>query len=348
MADPIPDEVAASYPGYVDPFGYPELPIEKRLFLAANPDLDETAVQGWHREDGDGCREEIIGLLADHDWRTEIAIANTMGLVGDWGTDDVNEAVTNALHEYRDLRARLAAQQPVIDAAQTWDAAWSPGLVARDAGGALHDALSDYEAALSGSVEADTPAGEKLVAEAGIEPAPALPPAALPGPGVPGRGSHCATPRAADDTGNDEKEVDTPAEPALTAARSVNAECGDCGHTSGYHPHGGPCLRGRPEDAGLCPCARFVDQPAREVAGTPAAEPAPAPDRCDVYVQTTSACPPIIKTRELTDGINIDYDEPSGEVLGIEFVGAYSVQVNGRALAGAGAPTEPVDDTQEC
>lgn len=63
-------------------------------------------------------------------------------------------------------------------------------------------------------------------------------------------------------------------------------------------------------------------------------------DSCDVYVQTTSACPPIIKTRELADGINVDYAEPDGDILGIEFLGVHSVRVNGRALAEAGTPAE--------
>lgn len=66
-------------------------------------------------------------------------------------------------------------------------------------------------------------------------------------------------------------EAGAPAEPALKASRSVISECDTCGHTSGYHPHGGPCLHraaGRPESDGLCACVRFVDQ--IDDAGAPA------------------------------------------------------------------------------
>lgn len=109
--------------GYEDPYDYPELPIEKRLFLAAHSDLGPEFLYGWG--EGDGAYDTITGLLADDSWRNEIAIANTMGLVGDWGKDDVNEAVTNALHEYRELKAtpeadRRVAAEALADAVEDY------------------------------------------------------------------------------------------------------------------------------------------------------------------------------------------------------------------------------------
>lgn len=91
--------------GYSDPYNYPGLPLIKRLILAANPDLTPDDLHGVG--EGDGMYDEAAGLLANHDWHIDLAIAEAMGLQGDWGVDDVNEAVTDALHEYRDLRARL-------------------------------------------------------------------------------------------------------------------------------------------------------------------------------------------------------------------------------------------------
>lgn len=120
---PVRPEGDDTPPGYEDPYDYPELPIEKRLFLAAHSDLGPEFLYGWG--EGDGAYDTIRGLLADDQWRNEIAIANTMGLVGDWGTDDVHEAVTNALHEYRELKA-------------------TPEAARRVAAEALADAVEDY------------------------------------------------------------------------------------------------------------------------------------------------------------------------------------------------------------
>jgi hypothetical protein len=93
--------------GYEDPFNNPELPLVQRILLACWDDMDPEDVPG--REDGDGAYDEVSGLIGDHDWHINLAIADTMGLRGYWGTDDVDEAVTNALHEYRDLRAQRVA-----------------------------------------------------------------------------------------------------------------------------------------------------------------------------------------------------------------------------------------------
>lgn len=106
---PVRPEGDDTPPGYEDPYDYPELPIEKRLFLAAHSDLEPEFLYGWG--DGDGAYDTITGLLADDRWRNDITIANTMGLVGDWGTDDVHEAVTNALHEYREMKVASAAPE---------------------------------------------------------------------------------------------------------------------------------------------------------------------------------------------------------------------------------------------
>jgi hypothetical protein len=58
--------------------------------------------------------------------------------------------------ECRALEARLAAQQPVIDAAIAWER--EPDPLDDEANSALIDAVVAYERALSGSVEAGTPA----------------------------------------------------------------------------------------------------------------------------------------------------------------------------------------------
>lgn len=113
---PAPNVAATDEPGhdYSDPYDYPELPIEKRLFLAAHPDLGPDFLYGWG--EGDGAYDTIRGLLARESWLGDVAVANTMGLVGNWDVDDVNEAVTNALHEYRDLRAAaVPAATPADD-----------------------------------------------------------------------------------------------------------------------------------------------------------------------------------------------------------------------------------------
>jgi hypothetical protein len=82
-----------------DGYNYPEYPLPYRLIAAAvdcHPsEIDRT----------DGSYQEVIGLLAEHDHASLLALANAMSLEGDWGVDDVEEAVTNALHEYARLRA---------------------------------------------------------------------------------------------------------------------------------------------------------------------------------------------------------------------------------------------------
>lgn len=101
--------------GYVDPFDYPSLPIVQRLIAVA---ADLTEDEARQLDETDGSYVEVAGILNDHDWHTELAIADALGLEGEWGTDDVNEAVTNALHEYRDQRAailRLLARCDEID-----------------------------------------------------------------------------------------------------------------------------------------------------------------------------------------------------------------------------------------
>jgi hypothetical protein len=118
---PVRPEGDDTPPGYEDPYDYPDLPIEKRLFLAAHSDLGPEFLYGWG--EGDGAYDTITGLLADDHWRNDIAIANTMGLVGDWGTDDVHEAVTNALHEYREMKAASAAPETSPTEAQILAAA---------------------------------------------------------------------------------------------------------------------------------------------------------------------------------------------------------------------------------
>src|SRR5688500_17925439 len=111
---PMPAERLAETKAKADQYNYPHLSIEKRLYLAANPDLGEEAVQGWRHGDGDGCREEILGLLAHHDWLRDVAAARALGLVGDWGMDDVYEAVTEALHDYPVQRAEVDRLTTVV------------------------------------------------------------------------------------------------------------------------------------------------------------------------------------------------------------------------------------------
>lgn len=99
--------------GYEDPYDYPDLPLWQRLWLAAHSDLDPDALYGVG--EGDGAYDTINGLLAQQDWRYDVTVANTMGLPGDWGVDDVTDAVANALHEYRDLRAQRDALAAAVE-----------------------------------------------------------------------------------------------------------------------------------------------------------------------------------------------------------------------------------------
>lgn len=80
------------------PYGYPDQPLPVRIVCAV-ADCEPGEID---RTDGD--YEEVVGLLAEHDYANLLAIADVMGLEGDWGTDDVEEAVTEALHEYRRFR----------------------------------------------------------------------------------------------------------------------------------------------------------------------------------------------------------------------------------------------------
>ena len=81
-----------------DPYDYPGWPLEQRIVaIVADIDVKQVDTSG-------GDYEEVVGLIANARWRELVLMADTMGLVGDWGVDDVEEAVINALHEYRKLK----------------------------------------------------------------------------------------------------------------------------------------------------------------------------------------------------------------------------------------------------
>lgn len=92
------------------PYPYPDLPIERRLVLAATGD-DPDSLSGW----GDDGYHEIRGLIGEVEHLMMVAAANAMGLVGDWDTDDVEAAVTEALHEHRGLRAALVEARAEVE-----------------------------------------------------------------------------------------------------------------------------------------------------------------------------------------------------------------------------------------
>lgn len=88
-----------------DRFDYPELPLWQRLWLAVTDD-DPDVLYGVG--EGDGAYDTINGLLGQEYCRYDVAVANAMGLTGDWGVDDVTEAVSDAFQEYRGLRSRVS------------------------------------------------------------------------------------------------------------------------------------------------------------------------------------------------------------------------------------------------
>lgn len=97
-----------------DPYDHPGWPLVSRIVAIA------TDTAPTMPNETDGVDNAVTGLLADQSWRDHVAMADVMGLVGDWGTDDVVQAVTDALHEYPRLRARVARTdgQPPADPVQ--------------------------------------------------------------------------------------------------------------------------------------------------------------------------------------------------------------------------------------
>jgi hypothetical protein len=120
---------------YQHPSPYPHLNPVRQMLTAAGWEEQEAL----RASDGDGSHDEVLALMIDHDYRTDLAIAHTMGLVGDWGTDDIHDAVTNALHEYRDFRAQrialLALQADLLDGHRE-------GLVSRESVRRVHEILT--------------------------------------------------------------------------------------------------------------------------------------------------------------------------------------------------------------
>ncbi|HEY1119457.1 MAG TPA: hypothetical protein VGE43_17210, partial [Acidimicrobiales bacterium] len=94
-----------------DPYDHPGWPLVSRIVAIA------TDTAPTMPNETDGVDNAVTGLLADQSWRDHVAMADVMGLVGDWGTDDVVQAVTDALHEYPRLRALVARTdgQPPAD-----------------------------------------------------------------------------------------------------------------------------------------------------------------------------------------------------------------------------------------
>ncbi|MER7433151.1 hypothetical protein ABT341_00325 [Pseudonocardia alni] len=85
-----------------DAYDHPGWPLVSRIVAIA------TDTAPTMPNETDGVDNAVTGLLADQSWRDHVAMADVMGLVGDWGTDDVVQAVTDALHEYPRLRALVA------------------------------------------------------------------------------------------------------------------------------------------------------------------------------------------------------------------------------------------------
>lgn len=259
------------------------------------------------------------------------------------------QLLAHAERQRDEAEARLAAQQPVIDAAD-WMVRYHAGEsclgAPLDIPKTFREAVLKYRrAALSGSVEADTPA------EPGEAPGRALLREVLDTLGMAGT-------RDWDDVLNvlrcwrKQREVaDTPAEPEPTKPRYLASVCDTCGHTYNYHASEGVCAHVK--DRRLCPCVRFVDQPVREVADTPAAEPAPDGWCCGAMLRATSLdcdrhssaheCPDVLVLRDVREGG--DYGLPVRDGGSSFVVIGYCPWCGADLLAGAGAPTEPADDT---
>lgn len=247
--------------------------------------------------------------------------------------------------ECRALEARLAAQQPVIEAAaQLLDAVTSAPVF-------THKEIAEHErhtfevvnalrAALSGSVEADTPAEPDAAEVAALLRACAA-----------GRREYAenAAPHAVETLAQEAATFDT-------AAALVEGN---------YAPL-----------YGLLPSWRWTDAmearvrgwrgtattwadvasiagaaPEREVAGTPAAEPAPDGWCCGAMLRATSLdcdrhssaheCPDVLVLRDVREGG--DYGLPVRDGGSSFVVIGYCPWCGADLLAGAGAPTEPAD-----
>jgi hypothetical protein len=102
----------------VSEYEYESYPLVKRI-VALAADVHPSEVDST-----DGSYQDVEGLLAERDYAASLAIAETLGLTGDWETDDVTEAITEALHEYRELRAEVArlrtATRQVGELADEW------------------------------------------------------------------------------------------------------------------------------------------------------------------------------------------------------------------------------------
>lgn len=79
---------------YAHPSQYPDLGLVGQLLAAAGWDEQDARSAG----EGDGSFDEVLAVVADHTWRGDLAIADAMGLVGDWGTDDVSSLRGDAEH----------------------------------------------------------------------------------------------------------------------------------------------------------------------------------------------------------------------------------------------------------
>lgn len=133
-----------------DEFGQPGPGLVKQILAACWTEIDEADLPG--PMSGDGSYDDVSQLIGEYDYRGWVASANSMGLVGDWGgEDDVEAAVVDAMHEYRDLRARLAAVRALADG---WDHEVPPDGAAEWAAAVLRSCARDVRAVLDGPAEA--------------------------------------------------------------------------------------------------------------------------------------------------------------------------------------------------
>jgi hypothetical protein len=220
---------------------------------------------------------------------------------GPWWAYDDPQLVSALADGYRALRARLAAQQPVIDAAAELRTYWRDWPEERRQG---VKALSQYVHA----------AAERVAAEYDAY-------------------------RAASGS----VEADTPAEPGEAPGRALLREVLDTLGMAG--------TRDWDDVLNVLRCWRKQ----REVADTPAAEPAPDGWCCGAMLRATSLdcdrhssaheCPDVLVLRDVREGG--DYGLPVRDGGSSFVVIGYCPWCGADLLAGAGAPTEPADDTQE-
>lgn len=96
-----PDRASVDRNDGPDGCDYPGHPDADRMIAIAQ-DIDVAKVDRTG-----GVYDQVRTLLAERDHRNQLAAADAMGLRGDWDTDDVEEALTDAFAAYRAARSAI-------------------------------------------------------------------------------------------------------------------------------------------------------------------------------------------------------------------------------------------------